>query len=176
MRRFLSAALCLAMLLCAVCAHAQEEHQFSVYTSESGNEYDMFEIEKLHFDEDHHVYAVSGAYSRAVVDADGYDAPEAQDDGFGFTYELAPDFHALMIGDMCGDTLDADTEVTDLYSWYIDAYLQGEEPEGDMTFIVDLPEEEREFAQADFWFVTTKIELDEEGRIAYMEWVYVPWG
>ena len=148
MHRILSVALCVVMLLCSVCAFAQEEHQFSVRTTESGNHYDMFEIEKLYFDEDHHVNAVSGVYVRVVQDEDGCDAPEKEDDGLGFHYELAPDFHAEMIASSMWDSLDD----------------------------VDLPEEERLMADVDFWFVTTKIELDEEGRISFMRWIYVPWG
>ncbi len=176
MHRILSVVLCVAMLLCSVCAFAQEEHQFSVRTTESGNQYDMFEIEKLYFDEDHHVNAVSGVYVRVVQDEDGCDAPEKEDDGLGFHYELAPDFHAEMIASSMWDSLDDVVDVTDLYKWYVDAYLEGKEPEGEMRFSVDLPEEERLMADVDFWFVTTKIELDEEGRISFMRWIYVPWG
>ena len=77
---------------------------------------------------------------------------------------------------MYWDDLDDYVETDDLYRWYVDAYLDGVEPEGEMRFSVDVPEEERDLAEVDFWFVTTRIELDEEGRIRYMEWVYTPWG
>ena len=38
-----------------------------------------------------------------------------------------------------------------------------------------LPEDQRDTAQADFWFVTTRIRLNAAGEIEYMEYYYVPW-
>ena len=67
--------------------------------------------------------------------------------------------------------------VTDLYQWYIDAYLDGSDYDGhELVFYSDLNEEQKETVNADFWFVTTQIELNEMDEIQYMKYVYVPWG
>ena len=80
---------------------------------------------------------------------------------------------------MIGNTLDFDmktVEVTDLYQWYIAAYLADTEYDGhELVFSCDLPQESLDTATYDFWFVPTKIELNEKGEIQYMEWVYTPW-
>ena len=47
---------------------------------------------------------------------------------------------------------------------------------GNLVFQCDLSEEEQLDTEVDFWFVTTKIRLNDQGEIEYMEYVYVPWG
>ena len=79
---------------------------------------------------------------------------------------------------MTGD-IDDYVAVTDLYQWYIDAYIGREDYDGhELVFACDLPEDDSlwDTSYADFWFVTTKIELNEQGEIQYMEYAYVPWG
>ena len=67
--------------------------------------------------------------------------------------------------------------VTDLHQWYIDAYLDGSDYDGrELVFYSDLTDEQKETVNADFWFVTTQIELNEMNEIQYMKYVYVPWG
>ena len=67
--------------------------------------------------------------------------------------------------------------ITNLYRWYVDTYVGGEaELEGrEMVFQHDLPDEEKTDGEYDFGFLTTKIELNEQNEIVYMEHVYVPW-
>ena len=148
---------------------------FSVYTASDGLQYPLFEVRKLLFDASGKVYAVSGAYERTVEDEEGAHGVMA-DGGASFTYPLAPDFRAEMLGSMTDPDM-ANLPVTDLYAWYVSAYMDGQAPAGGhLTFLYDLPEAEREFAEADFWFVTTRIRLNSQGQIEYMESVYVPWG
>lgn len=72
---------------------------------------------------------------------------------------------------------DQTVTVTDLYRWYADTYLGGEEElEGrEMVFQCDLPDDEKIDGTYDFGFLTTKIELNGQNEIMYMEQVYVPW-
>ena len=66
--------------------------------------------------------------------------------------------------------------VTDLYQWYIDAYIGRDHYDGhDIIFCDDLTEEQMEMVNPDFWFVETKIKLNEQNEIEYMEYVSVPW-
>ena len=109
-----------------------------------------------------------------VVEGEEYPYDEIADSGRIFTYSLAPEFSAKMIGSMNGE--EYYVQVNDLYEWYISAYLDGTAPEGEMTFLFDFPEQERSEVYADFWFVTTRIRLNGNGEIEYMEYVYVPWG
>ncbi len=146
---------------------------FQTYTAANGQTYRLFEIRKMHYDANHHVYAVSGVYERTAEGEDDYYGDVA-DGGRIFTYNLAPDFKARMIADM--DDPEAYTEVNDLYTWYISSYLGGNAPAGEMTFQYDLPEDRQSDAQVDFWFVTTQIRLNRNNEIEYMEYVYVPWG
>ena len=76
-----------------------------------------------------------------------------------------------MINSMTEGTMEM-VYTNDLYHWYINAYLEGREPQGEWQFTSDEPLNDN----PDFWFVTTKIVLDAENRISYMEYVYVPWG
>ena len=147
--------------------------EFTTYTDANGQSYSLFEINKMHYDGNHHVYAVSGQFVRTVEGEEDF-YPESAENGKLFTYNLASDFRAMMITDTAeGDTF---SEVNDLYSWYIRAYLGGQAPAGEMVFQCDLPEEQRFDGSYDFWFVTTRIHLNQNQEIDYMEYVYVPWG
>ena len=54
--------------------------------------------------------------------------------------------------------------------------MNGEAPEsGELVFLYDLPADEQETTQADFWFITTRIRLNEQNQIEYLEYYYVPW-
>ena len=91
-------------------------------------------------------------------------------------YVLAPDFTAGMLDPDSMDPLDPNVPVTDLYAWYIDAYMAGEPPAGgDLVFQCDIPADQQETTQADFWFVTTRIRLNAANEIEYMDYYYVPW-
>ena len=147
---------------------------YAVYTGEDGEQYDLFEIRKLFFDGNHQVYAVSGVYERVAEDEDCYYGKTA--DNAVFTYEFAPDIQVMMINRDTWDLLDPLVPTADLYTWYIDAYMNGEAPEsGELVFLYDLPEDEQETTQADFWFITTRIRLNEQNQIEYLEYYYVPW-
>lgn len=147
---------------------------YAVYTGEDGEQYDLFEIRKLFYDGNHKVYAVSGVYERVAEDEDCYYGKTAENEVF--TYDFAPDIQVMMINTDTWDLLDPLVPTADLYTWYIDAYMGGEAPEsGELVFQYDLPEEERETTQADFWFITTRIRLNEQNQIEYLEYYYVPW-
>ena len=66
---------------------------------------------------------------------------------------------------------------TDLYQWFVDTYVGGEEGlEGrELVFRCDLPEEEQLNGTFDFDFLTTMIRLNDRNEIVYMEYVWVPW-
>lgn len=168
-----AAALLLAVLFAA--AAAAEEQNFTVFTDGAGQTYEWFEVQKLHYGADHKVTAVSGRFERYVPDdEDGHGEYPA--DGEVYTYPLAEDFRAEMTAGMTADTMD-NVPVTDLYQWYLDAYLDGQAPEsGELVFQCDLPPEADEFTPVDFWFVTTRIRLNDRNEVEFMEYVYVPWG
>ena len=153
----------------------QSKETFTEYTAANGQVYDLFEITKLLYDAGHKVYAVEGNYSRVIEDEDCYASEEA-DGGKKFTYMLAQNFHARMLNRYTSDPADTFTEETDLYDWYVAAYLGDVPVTGNLVFQCDLSEEEQLDTEVDFWFVTTKIRLNDQGEIEYMEYVYVPWG
>ena len=177
LKRTLTAALA-ALFLCAFAAFGAlaqdaQEPAFTVYTDESGTAYEWFEVQKLLYDENHQVYAVMGRHERFVEDEDDGHGEYAEEELV--TYPLAKDFQAEMAGDMY-DPIETRT-VTVLYEWYIAAYLDGQAPEGrELIFQCDLPPEADEFTEVDFWFVTTRIRLNAQDEIEFMEYVYVPWG
>lgn len=146
---------------------------FYVYKSANGLSYDMFEIRKMHYDASHGVYAVSGVFEKVAYD-DEIPYGETAEGGRLFTFNLSPGFSARMIADNYSEM--KETVVSDLYGWYVAAYMEGKAPQGDMTFLYDLPEKDRAEAEVDFWFVTTKIRLNNLNEIDYMEYIYVPWG
>ena len=182
--KILTAALLAFVLLAAcVCACAEEKpadtgpqaEECSVFTGSDGEQYDLFEIRKLIYDSEHRVYAVSGVYVRIAEDDECYYG-KTSPDGL-FTYSLAPDFRAVMTDPEADDPMEPGAPADDLYAWYIAAYMGGEGPEnGELVFQYDLPAEEQETAHFDFWFVTTRIRLNEQDEIEYMEYCYVPWG
>lgn len=146
---------------------------FNIFTGKDGRQYDMFEIQKLLYDDAHHVYAVSGQYERFVEDNECY---EGDLTGEVVTYNLAPDFRAEMQSPSQPDP-EAYASVTDLYTWYIDAYLEGKAPEGgNLVFSCDLTDAQAETTPVDFWFVTAYIRLNDKNEIEYMKSCYVPWG
>ena len=174
MKKTIAILLALVLALAATLACAEETHNFAT-AEKDGNVYDMFEITKFNFGDDHKVTSVTGHFVRVVQDEDGIDTPEALE-GSEATYSLAADFKAMM----CKDTQDNIYEnepVTDLYEWYVKAYMDGEEYDGhEWVFQCDLPDDQKVDGTYDFWFVTTKIELNEQNEITYMEYDYVPWG
>lgn len=149
------------------------EDGFDTFMAEDGTAYPLFVLTKLHYGADHRVTAVTGHFERIAQGEDCYEPEMAS--GSERTYVLGPDFHASMITSMSGE-LDDFSEVTDLYAWYIGAYLSGESPDGrELVFSCDLSEQERETVSPDFWFVTTRIRLNDQGQIEYMQYEYVPW-
>ena len=179
MKKTLSLILAIAMLL-AVCTAAMAEQQFDAVTAEDGTVYDLFVITKMNYGEGHKVESVTGHFervaSREVVSEDENEfSPEALADS-ETTFYLADDFRALMPEEPNG--IDNTVTVTDLYQWFVDTYLGGEEElEGrELVFQCDFPEEEQLDATYDFGFLTTKIRLNDDNNIEYMENVWVPWG
>ena len=151
-----------------------EAHRFSAFTDAQGRSFGWFVVTKLLYGSDHKVYAVQGHYERPVM-GEEYETSEIAA-GSETIYPLADDFHASMLASMT-DAEMTYRPVTDLYAWYIDAYVGRDGYDGhELVFASDLTEAEREGADLDFWFVTTRIELNEQGQIRYMEYVYVPWG
>ncbi len=147
---------------------------YSIYTGSSGAQYDLFEIRKLLYDKDHHVYAVTGVYERVATDEEGIYYVDTAEESL-VTYNLADNFHADMQSPS-GPDPDAFEPVTDLYAWYINAYLEGKAPVGrELIFSCDLTDEQNETTDVDFWFVTTQIRLNEKNEIEYMRYHYVPW-
>ncbi len=151
-----------------------DDRNFTVHTGNDGKKYDLFEIQKFIY-EGGKVAAVTGQFERVGMDDDCY-APEYADNGTLYTYYLADGFSAEMMDPVSDDPLDPYIPVTDLHAWYIDAYMAGEAPaNGELTFQCDLPADEAEAEGADFWFVTTRILLNQNSEIEYMEYFYVPW-
>lgn len=166
-------ALILAVVPFLACGEAAEkEHNFLTFTSSDGEVYDLFVITKLNYGEDHKVTSVTGHFER-VVKGEDYDESETAP-GSEVTYPLAADFSAYMVGNTTdmGDYV----TVTDLYAWYLDAYIGRENYDGhELVYTCDQTPEEQEMGTADFWFVTTRIELNANQEIQYMEYIYVSW-
>ena len=151
-----------------------EKPEFAVFTDANGNTYGWFVITKLNYGDDHHVMSVDGYYERLAT-VEECEGPEKAP-GSETSYPLADDFHADMVYSMYYDEI-KNVPVTDLHQWYIDAYLDGSDYDGhELVFYSDLTKEEQETVNADFWFITTQIELNEMDEIKYMKYVYVPWG
>ena len=169
-------AILMVIMMAAVSALACAEdaqHQFASFETKDGTSYDMFVITKLNYGADHKVTSVTGHYERVIPgkeDEGPEVAPESE-----VTYPLAADFKAEMLDGIYNTEL-KNVEVTDLYQWYIDAYIGRNNYDGhELIFQCDLPADEQVNGTYDFWFVTTRIELNGQGEIQYMEWVYVPW-
>ena len=178
-KRWIAFLLCCILLLTATAGQAQEkqpaeEHDFAVYVNAAGTVYDHFTITRLNCDENHQVQSVTGFYERTVLGEECEESDEAPESEQ--TYQLAQNFHAMMLESMYGDELTY-IPVNDLYQWYIDAYIGRDNYDGhEMVFSADLTDEELETASPDFWFVTTQIQLNDQQEITYMEYVFVPWG
>ena len=148
-------------------------HHYDIFETADGVSYDLFVVTKMNYGEDHQVTSVTGHYERIILDDEDFltseDAPGSEK-----TYPLAADFSADMLTSSYDEI--ALAPVTDLYEWYIDAYIGRDDYDGhEWVFASDIPEDEADMAEVDFWFVTTQIELNEADEIQYMQWIYVPW-
>ena len=138
----------------------EDGSNFAAWTDEEGNVYSLFTVTAFELDADNRVTGITGSYTTIGVSEAGYYDSVGGDLNGPFTYPLAADFHADMT-ESAGESTEADyANVTDLYSWYVDTYMGGEVGEN---------------GALDFWFVTTQIELNENGEVSYMTYVYVPW-
>ena len=143
-----------------------EKPDFAAYTDANGNTYGWFVVTKLNYNDDHQVISVNGYYERLSTN-DEYEGPEKAP-GSETSYPLADDFHADMVYSIYYDEI-RNVSVTDLFQWYVDAYLGGYEYDGhELVFYSDLTEEQKESINPDFWFVTTQIELNKMNEIQYM--------
>ena len=166
------AALAMAIVPVLTCAEGTADDGHNYYVFKSGeNNYDLFVITKMNYGEDHKVTSVTGHFER-VYQGEEYEESETAPNSEK-TYQLAPDFKAEMVDNMF-DEFKLEP-VTDLYQWYIKAYM-GEGYDGhELVYSCDLTTEQQEQGIADFWFVTTKIELNDKDEIQYMQYIYVPW-
>ncbi len=156
------------------CLAAEEEKTFESFTDTLGTDYPLFVITRLNCDEGQHVASVTGHFERIAMDEEcEYPLPAA---GSELTLPLAPEFSAYMLNSMCDPEMNYE-QVTDLYSWYLKAYLSlSPDSVHPLTFDDDLTDEAlKNGLSGDFWFVTTQIRLNEKNQIEYMEYVYVPW-
>lgn len=165
----------LALILALTCAVAVADRHFDAVTAEDGAVYDLFVITKLNYEEDHKVTSVTGHFERFVPTEEGGFTSEALADS-ETSFSLAEDFQGLMAAEP--NLFEETVMVTDLYQWYVDVYVGGEEElEGrELVFQCAFPEDEQIDATFDFGFLITKIELNELNEIVYMEHVYVQWG
>lgn len=131
-------------------------------------------IEKLNYGGNHSVISVTGRFVRIFPNRESGEEPETAA-GSETTFTLASDFGALLCEEP--NVMDSLIEVTDLYQWYVDTHLGGEEElEGrELVFRCDLADEEKIDGNWDFDMVITKIELNERNEIVYMESRYAPW-
>lgn len=178
MKKILAVLTALVLMTVSVAALAEDasaKHNFATFTTDNGTVYDLFVITKMNYGADHKVTSVTGHFERIVHAELGEYAPE-EAPGSEVTLNLAPDFKALMFE--TANDLENQVTVTDLYQWYVDAYCGGKDGlEGrELVFQCDLPEDEQTNGDYDFWFVTTKIEMNEQKEITYMENVFVVWG
>jgi len=164
----------LTLILALGSAAAAAEHDFLVFTAEDGTVYDQFVITKLNYGEDHQVYSVTGCFKRVASTEEFTDVPETAPDS-EMTLSLAADFQALMCEEP--NIMDSLIPVTDLYQWFVDSHLGGEEElEGrELVFRCDLPDEKLLDGEWDFGYLYTKIELNDQQEIVYMESLYAPW-
>lgn len=174
MKKAIAILTALLLVLALPLACAEEAHNFKA-EEKDGNAYDMFEITKFNFGDDHKVTSVTGHFIRMTQDEDGVDCSDALE-GSEATYPLAADFKAMMCKDVY-DNIGENEPVTDLYEWYVNTYLDGTDYDGhEWVFQCDLPDDQKIDGQYDFWFVNTRIELNDQNEIIYMQYDYVPWG
>ena len=172
-------ALAVILILLSVLAFAEDEeeaeadpHNYAVFTAEDGTVYDLFVITKMNYGEDHKVASVTGHYERIFTNEDGEEGPDIAPDSEK-TYPLAEGFTADMLKDVTADF--ELVKVTDLYQWYIDSYFSDMGYDGgELVFYSDLGDEDTDPVWG-FWFVTTKVTLNEQEEIDYMQYIYVPW-
>lgn len=166
-----------ALILAAVSSLAyaetgEKEHDFLTFRTPDGVDYDLFVITKMNYGEDHKVVSVTGHFERVVM-GEEYEESETAPDS-ELTLPLAADFSADMVANM--SDIDEFVKVTDLYEWYVDSYIGRENYDGhELVFSCDQTPEEQEMGTSDFWFVTTKIELNDANEIQYMQYVFVVW-
>ena len=175
MKKALLIVMALVLVLASSLAYgeaAEKEHNFLTFEGKDGTVYDLFVITKLNFGEDHKVTSVTGHFERVVEGEEGEASDTAPDSEV--TYPLAADFSAEMVGD--ANEMDKYVTVSDLYEWYIDAYIGRDNYDGhEWVFSCDQTPEEQEMGTSDFWFVTTKIELNDASEIQYMQYIFVVW-
>ena len=150
----------------------EKEHTFLTFEGKDGTVYNLFVITKMNFGDDHKVNSVTGHFER-VVNGEEYESSETAPDS-EVTYPLAENFSAEMVGSAV--EMDRFVTVSDLYEWYIDAYIGRDDYDGhEWVFSCDQTQEEQEMGTADFWFVTTKIELNDASEIQFMQYEFVSW-
>lgn len=171
MKKVLTVILALTLGLASVAAAA---HSFYVFSAADGTTYDVFVVTKLNYGEDHKVISVTGHFERVVSSEETGDEPDTAPDS-ETTLNLSPEFEALMCEEP--NVIDSLIKVTDLYQWFVDTHLGGtEELEGrELVFQCDLPDEEKIDGNWDFGALYTKIEVNPENEIVYMEALYMPW-
>jgi len=176
MKKLLLILMVLCLCLTSVIAFGddyEDEHDYAFFLGEDQTPYDLFVITKLNYGEDHKVTSVTGHYERVTTTEDLEDIPEEAPDSER-TYTLAADFSANMLSNIF-EEFDL-VPVTDLYEWYIDAYIGRDGYDGhELVFTCDMTDEQLEEEWADFWFVTTQIVLNDQEEISYMQYAYVPW-
>ena len=161
-------ALLCAVMMAALPLFALAEEEEDDYVEENN----LFEIRKLILDENKKVTAVVGVYEEIIEDEEGMDAPSYGTEEF--TYPLAAGYKYIAPVDP-DDLMSETKEYDDLYQWYVQTYLNGEEPANGLTFLMDVPEADRQNTSVDFWFITAQIELNDAGEIVTMTDFYVPW-
>ena len=141
-------------------------------TETEKTENNLFEIRKLILDENNKVTAIFGVYETIAEDENGAPVPTYGTEEF--IYQLADGYKYIASADP-DEPLGETKEFDDLYQWYVQTYLNGEEPAGGLVFLADVPEAERMDAEGNFWFITAKIELNDAGEVVTMTDFYVPW-
>ena len=118
----------------------------------------LYQVNGFLYDDTGAVIGVEGAYVVIGVDEDGIEC--LMDTGVEETYVLADDCVLEMPASMMDDDLMVNEAVEDLGVWYDEVILQGLELEDNETF----------------YGFTTTIELNDDGEIIHMEYVFTPWG
>jgi len=139
MKRLFTSILLIACLFCLMSTGKCIAEQYAVYTDQDGEAYDLFSVTRLNPDDNHRVVSVTGMYERIVLGDECEEPDEAPESRV--TYRMADDFHAEMIRSI-NDSDMVNVPVTDLYQWYIDAYIGRENYDGhELIFCEDLTEE-----------------------------------
>ena len=152
MKKMLSLLLAAVMLFTLTTVFA-EETQEAVSLEDA-----LYQVNGFLYDDIGAVIGVEGAYVVVGVDEDGIEC--LMDTGVEETYVLADDCVLEMPASMMDDDLMVNEPVEDLGVWYDEVILQGLELEDNETF----------------YGFTTTIELNDDGEIIHMEYVFTPWG